>query len=165
MTRLSDRWRAYWFRPAPLLDLAVVRILVVGFQIAWLIGSSQLDLLREASLRPTSSYEPLPVLHLLTWPWGDGFRPTLETLLSIRTVTLVAGVLSLLGFATSASLAVFAAGNVFLQAYLYSFHHHKHPEALMMIALGVLALGPSGRVLSLDAALRALFGRGSGERL
>jgi hypothetical protein len=72
----------------------------------------------------------------------------------VRSVTLVAGALGLLGCATPASLTVFSAGNLFLQAYLYSFHQYKHPEALMLIALAILAFSPCGRVLSVDGLLR-----------
>jgi hypothetical protein len=159
MTRLWDRWRGYWFRPSPLIDLAVVRILLVALQLAWLLASSQLDLLREAGARPGSEYDPLPALRLLIWPLGAGYRPSLDALLSVRTVTLVAGVLSMLGVATSASLILFTAGNVFLQAYLYSFGHVYHPEALMMISLAILALSPCGRVLSVDSVLKRIVSR------
>jgi hypothetical protein len=62
--------------------------------------------------------------------------------------------LSLIGLLTNFSLVVFATTSVYLQAYLYSFGDFHHPEAVMMIALSVLAISPSGRVLSLDAWLR-----------
>jgi len=51
---------------------------------------------------------------------------------------------------------IFAAGNVFMQAFLYSFGEMHHPEALMMIALTVLALSPAGGVLSVDDVRRRL---------
>lgn len=154
MTRLADRWRSYWFRPAPLLDLAVLRILCVGFQLYWLIASDQLALLCAASARPDADWDPLPVLRLLMLPFGPGVRPTIGALLGVRGVTLAAGAFSLAGLATSPSLAVFAAGNLFLQAYLYSYGQYKHPEALMLIALAILAASPCGSVLSVDARLR-----------
>ena len=34
--KLAERWDRYWFRPAPLFDLAVLRVLVVGYQVLWL---------------------------------------------------------------------------------------------------------------------------------
>jgi hypothetical protein len=49
------------------------------------------------------------------------------------------------------SLLVFAVGSVTLAAFDYSFGKFHHTDAVMMIALSVLALSPSGQVLSVDA--------------
>jgi hypothetical protein len=87
-------------------------------------------------------------------PFGWGFRPELGVLQIVFIVSIAAGVLSFVGLLTNFSLVIFAATSVYLQAYLYSFSDFHHPEAVMMIALSVLALSPSGRVLSVDAWLR-----------
>jgi hypothetical protein len=71
--------------------------------------------------------------------------------------------LALVGLLTNLSLLIFAAGNVFIQAFLYSFGDFHHPQAAMMIALTLLALSPSGGVLSVDQWLRQR--RGSGGRI
>jgi hypothetical protein len=89
----------------------------------------------------------------LNLSWGWGFRPSFDALQVIYYISLVAGFLALIGFLTNASLVVFAATCTYLQAFLYSFNDFHHPEAVMMVALAILALSPSGRVLSMDAWL------------
>lgn len=153
-------WYRYWFQPAPLLDLAVLRLTAVGLQLVLMTG--QLSRLRSYSELPNDWYVPLPILRLLTLPFGSGYRPSVDVLEVIWFITIVAGVLALIGFLTNLSLLVFAAGNVFTQAFLFSFSDFHHPEAVMMIALTVLALSPSGGVLSVDEWLRER--RRSGER-
>lgn len=34
---LMTLWNHYWFRPAPLFDLAWCRLIIVGFQIGYLV--------------------------------------------------------------------------------------------------------------------------------
>jgi HTTM domain len=149
-------WREYWFRPAPLLDLAVLRITAVGLQLILLMNGHQwIARLHAFSELPDQWYQPLPILRLLTFPFGSPYRPSVEVLEVIWVVTVITGIFALIGLLTNRSLLIFAAGNVFIQAYLYSFGDHHHPEAVMMIALFVLALSPCGRVLSIDHWLRA----------
>jgi hypothetical protein len=74
-------------------------------------------------------------------------------------LTIVAGVFALIGLWTRTSLLVFALGNIFQVAYLYSFGDFHHNQAPMYIALLVLAFAPSGYALSLDARLRRRRGR------
>ena len=64
--------------------------------------------------------------------------------------------MALIGLRTNTSLIIFAVGNVFMQAFAYSFGDFHHPEALMMITLSVLALSPAGGVLSIDDLRRRL---------
>lgn len=142
-------WNKYWFSHAPLFNLAICRMIIVAFQLSLLIRKNYLgQILRHAEL-PDSLYNPLLVLQIL-FPLGENYRPELVLLELIFWVTLVAGILSLLGLKTNFSLMIFALGNVFIQAYLYSFNDFHHPEALMIIALIILALSPAGGVLSLD---------------
>jgi hypothetical protein len=70
---------------------------------------------------------------------------------SVYWITAIGGVLALIGCWTRCSLLVFALGNVFMQAFYYSFGDMHHNQAALIIALGVLALAPSGAVLSVDA--------------
>ncbi|HEX5079893.1 MAG TPA: TQO small subunit DoxD [Geminicoccaceae bacterium] len=147
-------WQRYWFTPAPCLDLAIVRLIAVATQLFWMaIFASQLDALELRAALPAENWSPLIILNLLNLPWGWGFRPSFDTLQIIYYVSLVAGILALIGFLTNAALLVFAATCVYLQAFIHSFNDFHHPEAVMMVALTVLALSPSGRVLSLDAWL------------
>jgi predicted DCC family thiol-disulfide oxidoreductase YuxK len=57
-------------------------------------------------------------------------------------------------FGTNLSLIIFAVGNVFMQAFDYSFGDFHHPEGLMMITLSIFALSPAGRALSIDDLYR-----------
>jgi predicted DCC family thiol-disulfide oxidoreductase YuxK/uncharacterized membrane protein YphA (DoxX/SURF4 family) len=148
---LLKRWNAYWFRPAPLVNLAICRIVVVASQLFLLVFSGY-DPGRfvQLSALPDTLYHPLPVLRLLILPFGWSYRPALEIIFVTHWITVAAGVLALIGLWTNLALLVFAVGNVFMQAYFYSFGDYHHPEALMMITLSILALSPIGRVLSID---------------
>ena len=145
-------WQRHWFSPAPCFDLAVVRVLTVAVHLfsAWYL----VDAATERAALPDESWEPLIILKLMNLPFGWGFRPSPEVLQAMDTVWVVAGVLALVGLLTNLSLAVLAFTSVYLQAFVYSFGDFHHPEAVTMIALSVLAVSPSGRVLSIDALLR-----------
>ncbi|MDQ3960355.1 MAG: hypothetical protein M3255_08805 [Pseudomonadota bacterium] len=145
-------WNSYWFRPAPLLDLAILRIVAVGLQL-WLMlyHYNLMEFLHERASLPDNLYTPLLILKLLLSPFGWGYRPSLEVLIVLYWATVVAGVLALIGLRTNVSLLVFAVGSVTLAAFVYSFGEMHHTDAVMMIALSVLALSPSGQVLSVDA--------------
>jgi hypothetical protein len=60
---------------------------------------------------------------------------------------------ALLGVQTSVCMIVLAAGSIFLQTYVYSFGDFHHNEAVLLLALAALALGPCGRVLSIDSLI------------
>ena len=145
-------WNSYWFRPAPVLDQAILRIMAVGLQL-WLLmlHYNLMEFLHERASLPDDLYTPLLILKLLLSPFGWGYRPSLEVLTVLYWATVVAGVLALIGLRTNLSLLVFAVGSVTLTAFGYSFGEFHHPDAVMMIALSVLALSPSGQVLSVDA--------------
>lgn len=162
-------WDEYWFRPGALFDLAVLRLLIVGFQLVKLSGWMEenwcADFVKNASL--SGVYKPLPIFRLLTlllgWaglkslatgPWH--YQPSVMVLNVFYGLTIAAGVLAFIGLWTNASLAVFAAGNIFLTAYLYSFGNFHHPEALLMIALVILSFSPAGGVLSANYLRRRL---------
>ncbi|MGC1308971.1 MAG: hypothetical protein WA885_17225 [Phormidesmis sp.] len=143
-------WNNYWFYPAPLFNLALCRIIIVGFQLCFLfIKDYGSEVLTRASV-PSSIYNPLPVLQGLNvfFPWES---PPDFFLTAVFWLASVFGVLALIGLKTNISLFVFAIGNLYIQSYLYSFGKFHHPEALMLIALVVLALSPSGKLLSIDA--------------
>lgn len=146
MRRVIRAWRGYWFRDAPLFDLAVCRIVIVATQLKILVSSSY----DSQAAMPDALYDPLPVLHLMLAPVGWDFRPSLVMVEGLHDLTLAAGVLALVGLFTNLGLVLFAAGNVFLQAYQYSFGNFHHPEGPIMIALLILALSPAGGVLSID---------------
>lgn len=156
MKQLAAAWRRYWFAPAPLLDLAFARIAIVGFQLWFVARPGYGATLRARTALPDSLYDPIPLLHLFVVPAGWTFRPGEGMLEFVLLVTIAAGVLALIGLFTNTALVTFAVGCAFLQSFLYSFGDFHHPEAVIVIALGLLAVSPAGGVLSVDDLRRRL---------
>lgn len=160
---LLKRWNAYWFSPAPLIDLAICRVMVVAFQLIYLLAMDHHNVFLKLAALPDALYQPLPALRLLVWPLGSDYRPSLEILEAIYRIALAAGALALVGLGTKLSLFVFALGSIFIHGFRYSFGDFHHPDALMMITLLALALSPAGGVLSLDDLWRRV--RSSSRRM
>jgi hypothetical protein len=150
--RLWCAWVRYWFRAAPLFDLAFVRLVAVGFQLGHLATIRPRTAFGELAALPDSMYAPVLVLRLLVLPIG-GDRPSEDVVVATYWMTLAVGVFAFIGYRTTLSLVLFTVGNVFLQAFEYSFQEIHHAEAIVIIALALLALAPSGRTLSLDDIL------------
>jgi len=148
------RWSAYWFAPAPVLDLAITRIVVVACQLHNLQQGLDLEGARTLARLPDARYDPLPMLHLLIWPLGWDFRPPLAMIGVIHWTAAIAALLALIGYRTNASLAVCALGSTFLTALRYSFDMKvHHGGGVMVLALAALALSPAGAALSVDELL------------
>jgi hypothetical protein len=144
----------HWFAPASLRDLALVRILAFGTQTLWFLPSLAWGL--HLAQADQSLYAPLPLLKLflLPWgPWGEA-RPDALFLTVVWWVAAVGGVLATIGLGSLLALPAAAVANALLVAHQYSYDEFHHPEALMIIALGVLSLAPSGTAWSVDALLR-----------
>ena len=157
-------WQRYWFAQTPYLDLAVLRIVAVSMQLFWTIVYADLfGSIQQVAALPNEYWDPPILLNLINLPLGWGFRPSFEFLNLLYYLSLVAGLLALIGGLTNVALFVFAATSVYLQAFLYSFGDYHHPEAVMMVALGALALSPSGHALSVDAWFRRRRARRNGE--
>jgi hypothetical protein len=144
-------WRNYWFEPSYYLDLAIVRIVAVSTALVMLLHTRQWHLIY--SSLSDGYWEPLLILNVLHIPFGWGFRPPIEVVEAAYFTAVIAGALSLLGILTNLSLLIFTAASVYVQAFIYSFGELHHREAVMMIALGALAISPSGRVLSIDSMI------------
>ena len=155
--KITEHWQKYWFSPAALINLAICRIFIVGFQIFFLIRWNPIKDLLELSKLPDYLYNPLWILHLLMLPFGWEWRPPYELLTIIVWLSLAAGILSVIGLWTRISLIFFALGNVILYSYHYSFGEIHHPEALMMISLIILAISPANAVLSVDDLRKRLI--------
>jgi predicted DCC family thiol-disulfide oxidoreductase YuxK len=161
MMKLIKYWNRYWFCPAAFFNLAICRIIIITFQLRALgfgIGLFKTDYheFQRLSALPDFLYNPLPILRLLIWPFGWEYRLSFSDLVIVYWVTLIAGMLALLGLRTNFNLLIFAIGNIALQAFEYSFGDFHHPQSLMMIALLTLALSPAGEVLSIDDLWRRL---------
>lgn len=162
------RWSRYWFREAPVLDLAVVRILVVGLQLAVLLFPHALlqyppYTLFEHHLTAftDAEYHPPLILRALTLPLGGEGRPTLALLEGVYGLTILYGVPALIGLFTRSSVLLFALGNAFLSAHAYSYDEHHHIEALTVVFLLALPLSSCGAHLSVDRWQRRRRAAGS----
>lgn len=154
MLALLDR---HWFAPASLRDLALVRIIAFASQtmvFLWYPVTLR-EQLRQATDAP-DLYEPLLILRLLLAPFGQlgDTPPSAGFLIGVYAVAIVAGVLATIGLFSRPAMLVTTAANAILQAHHYSYGEFHHAEALMIIALGVLAVGPSANVWSVDAVRR-----------
>jgi predicted DCC family thiol-disulfide oxidoreductase YuxK len=147
--RALDR---HFFAPERLSDLALMRIACVGATLLFFIPSLRHQLyLAQAD---PSLFRPIPALKVFMLPLGAwGARPDAMLLHGVWLGTRVAGVAGLLGLYTRPALFLFAAGNTLLTAHGYSYGEIHHPEALLVIALWLLAVSPSAAVLSLDALI------------
>ena len=147
-------WWNYLYKPAPVLDLAIFRILAVGLQLGLLVadkGYGQAELAEIAKL-PGSYYHPLPLLKLILLPFGVS-ELSLSTMETVRIIAILSGFLALIGLFTNLSLGIFAFSCTLLQIWMYSYSDIHHPQAVMMISLTVLALSPAGKCLSIDSLL------------
>jgi predicted DCC family thiol-disulfide oxidoreductase YuxK/uncharacterized membrane protein YidH (DUF202 family) len=143
-------WNNYWFREAPLFNLGFCRIVIVGFQLFYLIFRNYLHQITAVIQIPGNNFEPLPVFLFINFPFFGKTIPPDWFLTGVFILTIASGFLALIGLRTKLSLLVFAIGSLYMQAYIYSFGTHHHPEALILIALFLLALSPAGKSLSLD---------------
>ena len=91
--QLWNAWKQYWFRPAPLVYLALFRIITVGTQLILMLLEKGYGLQKFARLAalPDSMYKPLPILHLFLLPFGLSARPSFAVLTLIYWRTAVAG--------------------------------------------------------------------------
>ncbi len=146
------RWNEYWFAPRPLIDLAVVRIILVGAQLGLLLfyKNYAADRFYDFAHLPIELYNPIPIIRLLFWPFDWDYRPSYEALRAIYYIAIVSGTLALVGFRTNLSLCIFTLSNIIIIGHFYSYMDIHHTEAPLIIALVLLTISPCGRLLSVD---------------
>jgi uncharacterized membrane protein YphA (DoxX/SURF4 family) len=158
--RWVDRWNAYWFPTTTTRNLALCRIVAIAAQLFWFFPSlpKQINLLEKNSqfIEPQLFIRSIAAI----LPRDVFFTPS--TFTALYWITVVAGILALVGLFTRVSIFVFALGTWIFVAHLYSYADYHHPEAVFAIFLMVLAFAPSGASLSLDARLRRHRSRGKG---
>jgi hypothetical protein len=153
----ARRLHDHWFAPAPLADLALVRIVFVTMELVLLLVHNagackgcNLDYQRWLTVAPAGTYHPIPVLKLLLLPLGWGARPEFQLLEAVWLLAVATGVTSLIGMFSRPSLLLFAAATTLLTAHAYSYGEFHHPEAALTIGLWVLAVSPAGARWSVD---------------
>jgi uncharacterized membrane protein YphA (DoxX/SURF4 family) len=147
-----ERWNAFWFPTTSTANLAGARIVVVAAQLFWFFPSLPYHI-NLASKNP-AFIDPQPIIRLIAAlvPREALFNPTGIT--AMWWITLVAGVLALVGLFTRVSLLVLAVGVWIFVAHGYSYADVHHTQALFAILLMVLPFSPAGDALSVDALLR-----------
>lgn len=152
MSSLSRSKPGFLFREGSYFDLGILRIIAVATSLLILLIITGPYLQTPLSF-PNEIFMPLPALKILMLPFGWGARPDPWLVHSIYWVTFASGITALVGFRTNISLLIFAIGNIFITAFIYSFSDLHHREAVMAVMLLALALSPCGRVLSVDARM------------
>jgi hypothetical protein len=158
MKKVLTRLDVYWFGPALLRDLALFRIVLSSLQLVLLLWPSPPDTCVGCSIDhqiwltnvDPRLYTPIPALKVLLFPLGWGVRPDVTVLQVAWLGAVFSGVGTILGWYTKASTLCFAATNTLLIAHSYSYKEMHHTEAIMIIALWLLFLSPSGAIWSVD---------------
>jgi hypothetical protein len=150
---IRTAWMRYWFRPTPTIYLGLARIICVGSALALMLPTAygHFNHIANLSRLPPAMYHPLLVNRIVLSPLGPGFHLSATATLSIFWLTFAIGVFAFIGFRTNASLLLFTFGYTFLTAYKNSFGDFHQAEPILLMAVGAMALGPSGRSVSLDA--------------
>ena len=119
MRRWLEVWNAYWFPQADTRPLALARILVIGIHLVWFLPAfaslpEQINLLE----KNRDFIQPQAVISAIAavFPREVFFTPEVFTALWL--VTLVAGVLAVVGFFTRTSLFMLALGSLGIYAVL-----------------------------------------------
>jgi hypothetical protein len=151
--KIAAAWSRFWFADAPYFDLAFIRIIAVAMQCFYLLDQQFATLEYVLSL-PHQLYHPPYTLWPFILPWGITTPPDAQIIHALYWTTVVFGFMALFGLLTYVSMITFAIGSILLQIFAFSFGDYHHPEAILLIALLVISLAPSGKVRSLDSFLR-----------
>jgi Vitamin K-dependent gamma-carboxylase len=139
---LVRRWQAFWFPPVPVRRLAAFRVVMTAYAFfdVWLVSGfiSRYSRVDEYFYTALVVLRPLPRL-----------TPSLTS--AVYAVLVVSLALALVGCFTRPSLWVAAPLYLWWWATYYSFGAVHHGRIAVVVALFVLAVGPSGRAYSVDS--------------
>lgn len=156
----SSRWAwewvarldAFWFAPTPPLRLAVLRVLIVGFGLVWLLAMS--PVLIDTMRLSAAHFRPVGVVTLLDAPLGFGFA------LAPYLLCFASGVATLVGWRYRVSAPLHALTLLWITSYRNSWGMVFHSENLWVMHTLILACLPAADVWSLDAARSPARARG-----
>jgi hypothetical protein len=154
MQRLSVRWMRFWFEPSTPGDLGLSRVLFFG---GLLLMYAPVDFSGWGEVSP-AFWMPNPlfrVLHLT--PFSTATLDLLQ--LGWRAALLC----SAIGLGTAVSQWFAFLLGLYLLGLPHNFGHTFHFDALLVIAMGILACSRSGDAWSVDAALTRAHPGPSGE--
>ena len=148
---MATRWRAIWFEPGEAADLAICRILVCGFMLMINLdrgGEGVESLFAYEMWRPVSFFVFL-----------SSHIPTSDQLATLFLAFKLGLLLGMLGVFTRASLGVACVFGILAVGWGMNFGKVNHLQHVALVSIGILALGRSGDVLSVDAWLRVRRGK------
>lgn len=157
---LLDRWNAYWFPMSSSLNLAGARIVTVAF--AMLVSFPSLRYNINLAVKNSAFSDPQILIRAVEAIVPRHLLFTARGLTLVYGISMIAGVMALVGYFTRTALMVFALGFAFFVSHVYSYADVHHREAPMAFFLFALALAPAGDSLSLDALLRRRRARRDG---
>jgi len=140
---LLPRLGAWWFRPAPSLRLATVRVMVSAYALIWLLAAA--PLLYGNIDFPADHFEPVGIVAMLEAPlpaWG---------VVGAWLLALLSGFAVLVGFGYRIAAPCFAIALLWVASYRSSWGMIFHTENLLVLHVLVLALLPAADSWALDA--------------
>lgn len=148
MTRIAGdlvrAWNRFWFEPTSATDLGICRML---FYSGLFLFYLPVDF-SEWGHVSTAFWMPLPVFSL--FHLGPASAAALE---SLATVWRIALILSAVGLFTRSSTIVAALIGFYLLGLPHNFGHTYHFDALLVLALGIMAFSRAGDAWSIDARI------------
>ena len=143
--RLFQAWNRFWFDPAPAVNLSVCRM---TFFLGLLMFYLPEDFAAWGVVGP-AFWMPMPVFATLRLvPFSEG---TIDVLTTIWRLSLI---LSAVGLFTRASMITAAVLGFYLLALPHNFGHVYHFDALLVLAMIIMACSRAGDAWSVDAAIR-----------
>ncbi len=155
LLRPLDALDGYFFPLTTAARLAVMRIILVALQLAFFMDPLSSHM---RALRAPEFIHPRVLITWLTAVVPEATVRSAAFLTALWYGTVVLGVLALVGLFARTATLLFGLGNLLLISHLYSYGECHHPEAIYLLTITFLGLGPCGQCLSLDAWLRR--GRG-----
>jgi hypothetical protein len=147
MTGLARRFDAWFYAPAPAERIALLRLLVGGFALGYLLIRWP-NLISYADFSD-SRFAPTGVANILSQPLpGDAAQ-------MLVAATIVAGVAFVAGWKYRISGPAFAVLLFWVLTYRNSFGQIFHTENLLLLHVVILAAAPAADAYSLDSCGRA----------
>jgi hypothetical protein len=137
------RFDAFWFAPAPALRLAVLRVLIIGFGLSWLLIMS--TTLLDTTRLSASHFRPVGIVTWIDAPLD------VEISVALYLLCLAAGVAALVGWRYRASAPAHAVTLLWIISYRNSWGMVFHSENLWVMHTLILACLPAADAWSLDA--------------
>lgn len=146
MKSLARTVETYWFAGAPAMRLALLRVLVGGFALWYLLP--RYEMFVEVGRTDPSLFEPVGIMALFPGP----IPPDVFRLLTIA--NLVACVAFVLGWRHRLMAPVFAVLMIVVLCNRNSWSMIYHTDNILLFHIVILACAPSADAISLDARRR-----------